>query len=96
VVTTRKTGINDQKEYFKGVPPVWVLYSIVLSSFNGGVFLVNGLRHWESDPSLHVAFVMISFGSVFVAIFSGLRLLTKLERHQSAETESNVNANGTS
>jgi hypothetical protein len=45
MVTTGKSGVNDQKEYFKGVPPAWVLYSIVLHSFNAGVFVVNGLRH---------------------------------------------------
>ena len=49
-----------------------------------------------ADPSLHLAFVVIGCGSVSVAVFSGLRLITKLERHQNAETESNVNADGIS
>jgi hypothetical protein len=94
VATTEKSGTNEEKEYFKGIPPVWVLYSIVLLSFNAGLLLANGVRHWESDPSLHLAFVVLGCGSVFVAIFSGLRLITKLQRQQNAETDRNVNANG--
>jgi hypothetical protein len=93
VVTTEKNRINDQKEYFKGVPPRWFLFSIVLLSFNAGVFAVNSLRHWETDPSLHLAFLVVGCGMLFAAIFSGLRLITMLQRHQIAETDSNVNAN---
>ena len=93
MATNEKSGTNEEKEYFKGVPSVWVLYSIVLLSLNAGVFLVSGLRHWESDPLLHLVFLVVAGAQLFAAIFSGLRLIAKLQGHRNAETSSDVNAN---
>ena len=72
MAATEKSGTSAEKEYFKGVPPVWVLYSIVLLSVNAGICLVNGIRPWESDPLLHLAFLVSACAQLFAAIFSGL------------------------
>lgn len=79
MISSEASPANDRKIPFNGVSPEWALCLIISLSFNAGMSVTLALRHWASDPSVHLLFFLTGCASLLASVFCGLRLITKLQ-----------------